>query len=136
MSVYRRSTIPVPLRTAANAGDLAQLHVVQRVLTLLNEPSASAAELSKLIDAMPVLAARLGERFTARFGHRESTSLSELSFLGNRELEAILLQLLEDLTDFSAEQRGIPAHGSVFPRSTSVLPPSFPPSPSSRDVKS
>ena len=50
-----------------------------------------------------------------RHGVSTSTTRGELVLLGNRHLEAVLLQLLEDLTDLSAEQAGIPARGSVFP---------------------
>jgi len=123
MSIYRSSSVPAPLRTDVCPDDLRQLDVVRRVLALLNEPAASAGELGRLIDAMPVLAARLAERFSARTGNRACASSSELAFLGNRELEAVLFQLLEDLTDLSAEQAGIPAHGSMFPKLVSVQPP-------------
>lgn len=103
--------------------DLRQLDVVQRILALLNEPAASASELARLINAMPVLAARLGARFTARAGGRTATSTSELTFLGNRELEAVLFQLLEDLTELRAEVAGIAANGSIFPKLTTMQPP-------------
>jgi hypothetical protein len=123
MSPYRSSSVPAPLRTDVCSDDLRHLDVVQRILALLNEPAASAAELSRLIEAMPVLAARLGARFTARMSGRTATSTSELAFLGNRELEAILLQLLEDLTDLRAQEAGVPAHGSIFPKLSTLLPP-------------
>jgi hypothetical protein len=115
--------VPAPLRTDVCTDDLRQLDVVQRILALLNEPAASASELARLIDAMPVLAARLGARFTARMGDRVATSTAELTFLGNRELEAVLFQLLEDLTDLRAQDAGIPANGSMFPKLTTLQPP-------------
>ena len=120
--MYRRSSIPAPLRTEVSVEDLRHLDVLQRILRLLNEPAASAVELARLVDVMPVLAARLGARFVAKVGSRPSTALSELTLLGNRVFEAVLFQLLEDLTDLQAEQAGIPAHGSVFPALASVHP--------------
>jgi hypothetical protein len=122
--MYRRSSIPAPLRTQVSVEDLRHLDVVQRLLTLLNEPAASAREVARLVDEMPVLAARLGARFAARVGDRPATSMQELAFLGNRDFECVLFQLLEDLTDLRAEQAGIPAHGSAFPKLSTVHPPS------------
>lgn len=118
MSVYRSSSIPAPLRmlrTEVSVSDLRHLGVVRRILAVLDEPAASADALAALIDEMPVLAARLGERFIDRHGVPTSTTQTELVLLGNRHLEGVLFQLLEDLTELSAEQAGIPARGSVFP---------------------
>ena len=125
MSVYRRSSIPVPLRmlrTEVSVSDLQHLDVIRQILGLLDEPAASAIALAKLIDAMPVLAARLGERFVDRWGVRTSTTQAELVRHGNRHLEAVLFQLLEELTDLRAEQAGIPAGGSVFPPLATLKP--------------
>ncbi len=44
--------------------------------------------------------------------------------MGNRTFEAVLFELLVDLTDLAAEQDGIPANGSVFPPAPTVTPPS------------
>jgi hypothetical protein len=123
--MYRRTSIPPPMRTGVSVEDLRHLDVVRRLLVLLNEPAASASEVARLVDEMPVLAARLGAHFAARVGGRPSTSTSELAYLGNRELEGVLFQLLEDLTDLRAEQEGIPAHGSIFPKLATVHPPSY-----------
>jgi hypothetical protein len=117
MSVYRRSSIPPPLRllrTEVCASDLQYLDVVRRILSVLHEPAAGAGALAQLVDEMPVLAARLGERLVQ---HPEATTTTEeeLAFLGNRRLEAVLFELLEDLTVLSADQAGIPKTGSVFP---------------------
>ena len=114
MSIYRSSCIPAPLRTEVSVSDLQHLDVLRRILSLLNDPAADAGALAQLVDAMPVLAARLVARFpTASRG--DPTTLSGIAFLGNRDLEAVLFELLCDLTDLRAEQAGIPAHGSVFP---------------------
>ena len=123
MSTCRRLSIPPPLRTEVSVADLKHLDVLQQILSLLNEPAASATALARLIEAMPVLAARLAQRFASRVGTRPATVLAEIAFLGNRDLEALLFELLCDLTDLRAEQAGIPAHGSIFPPLGTVRPP-------------
>lgn len=124
MSVYRTSSLPPPLlrRTEVTATDLQHLDVVRRILFVLDEPAASASALAKLIDEMPVLAARLGDRFLEGRGIQTTTE-AELAFVGNRQLEAVLLELLEDLTTLSAEQAGVPASGSMFPPLATLRPP-------------
>jgi len=128
MSVYRTSSIPAPLRTEVSAEDLRHLDVLERILALLDEPAASATELARLVDQMPVLVARLRMRFTARRTSNRpnpgpSTVASELAMLGNRDFEVVLFELLEDLTCLRAEQEGVPPHGSIYPRLMSVHPP-------------
>jgi hypothetical protein len=110
-----------------SVADLKHLDVLQQILALLNEPAASATALARLIEAMPVLAARLAQRFASRVGTRPATVLAEIAFLGNRDLEALLFELLCDLTDLRAEQAGIPAHGSIFPPLATVRPPASDP---------
>lgn len=127
MSAYRTSSFPASVRTEVSIEDLRQLDVLRRILALLDEPTAGASELARLVDAMPVLVARLRGRFTARTSSRPSTRpttvLSELTMLGNRDFEAVLFELLEDLTCLRAEQEDVPEHGSIFPRLMSVHPP-------------
>lgn len=124
MSVYRTSSLPPPLtrRTEVEVDDLRHLDVVRRILSVLHEPAASASALAKLVDEMPVLAARLGDRFVRGLGGGLTTE-AELAFVGNRHLEAVLFELLEDLTMLSAEQAGVPASGSVFPPLATLRPP-------------
>jgi hypothetical protein len=124
MSVYRTSSLPPPLlrRTEVSVVDLKHLDVVRRILFVLDEPAASASALATLVDEMPVLAARLGDRFLEGRGIQTTTE-AELAFAGNRQLEAVLLELLEDLTMLSAEQAGIPPSGSVFPPLATLRPP-------------
>ena len=117
MSVYRRSSIPprgAPrlLRTEVSVSDLQHLDVLRRILGVLEEPAAGARALAQLIDEMPVLAARLSEHAMTT---TEATTEAELAFVGNRRLEAVLFELLEDLTVLSAEQAGVSKGGSVFP---------------------
>lgn len=123
MSVYRRSSIPPPLRTEVSPSDLQHLDVLRRILALLDQPAASAKALAQLVEEMPVLAARLGASFMATAGTRPTTTQAELAVLGNRHLEAVLLGLLEDLMTLAAEQAGVPAHGSMFPPLATVRPP-------------
>jgi hypothetical protein len=123
MSAYRTS-LPPPLfrRTEVTTADLEHLDVVRRILFVLDEPAASASALATLVDEMPVLAARLGDRFLE--GLRvKTTTQAELAYAGNRRLEAVLLELLEDLTALRAEQAGIPPSGSVFPPLATLRPP-------------
>lgn len=114
-----------PPRTDLSIDDLRHLDVVQRILGLLNEPTASARELAKLVEEMPVLAARLAARFTAKVGRRPSNAAAELAYLGNRDFEVVLFQLLEELTELRGDHEGVPAHGSVYPTLTTLQPPTF-----------
>src|SRR6476661_5314049 len=102
MSVYRRSSMPPPLRTDVSPSDLQHLDVLRRILGVLDQPAASAKALAQLVEEMPVLAARLGASFMATVGTRPSTTHGELAVLGNRHLERVLLELLEDLTMLAA----------------------------------
>ena len=96
-----RSSRP-PARTRVVEDDLRHLEVLHRILALLNDPAASATALAALVDSMPVLSARLSARFESRLG-RAATSAGGLAALGNRVLEAVLLELLEDLTVLRSE---------------------------------
>ena len=89
-------------RVEVGKEDLGNLSALHRLLTRLNEPAASATALSGLVDGIPVLSARLHERFQRMRGRDERTS-QILSLLGNRELEGMLMQLLEDLTILHAD---------------------------------
>ena len=82
--------------------DLGQLDVLHDILAVLNEPAADAKALGKLVERMPVLAARLQARFRSR-SSREANAESQIALLGNRAFESVLLELLEDLTVLRAE---------------------------------
>jgi uncharacterized membrane protein YccC len=123
MSVYRRTSMPPP-RTEVATEDLRHLEVIHRILRLLNEPAASAVALAQLINEMPVLGARLAARFKSRSkgSDRASNALAELTYLGNRDFEAVLFQLLEDLTALRADNAGICSTASILPALNTVRP--------------
>lgn len=122
--MYRTSSLPPPLlrRTEVTATDLQHLDVVRRILFVLDEPAASASALAKLIDEMPVLAARLGGRFLEGRGIQITTE-AELAFVGNRQLEAVLLELLRgpDDTERGAGRR--PRERLDVPSARDASPP-------------
>lgn len=89
-------------RIAVDKEDLGNLSALHRLLHRLNEPAASATALSGLVDGIPVLSNRLHARFRRMRGRDERTS-HILSLLGNRELEGMLMELLEDLTVLHAD---------------------------------
>ncbi len=89
-------------RISVDREDLGNLGALHRLLTRLNEPAASATALSGLVDGIPVLSNRLHARFQRMRGRDERTS-QILSLLGNRELEGMLMELLEDLTILHAD---------------------------------
>jgi hypothetical protein len=91
-------------RTEVTPRDLEKLEVIHAILSTLNDFAAGSTDLGKHIAAFPPLAARLRRRFAERFGKRQIPHLPQmLSLLGNRELQSILLALLEDLTVLRAD---------------------------------
>src|ERR1700733_13132119 len=79
------------------AGDLALLDVLHRLLALLNDPRASAGPIAALVGQLPVLEARVRRGCRCRAAGSLAVG-ALLTMLGNRSFEAILLELLEDLT--------------------------------------
>lgn len=103
LNLAHRASFPSGVnRIAVEKADLDGLAALHRLLARLNEPAASASALSTLVDGIPVLAARLHARFQSMRGRDETTS-SILSLLGNRVLEGMLMDLLEDLTVLHAD---------------------------------
>lgn len=89
-------------RTTVDKEDLGNLGALHRLLARLNEPAASATALSGLVDEIPVLSNRLHARYQRMRGRDERTS-QILSLLGNRALEGLLMEVLEDLTILHAD---------------------------------
>ena len=92
--------------------DLERLQAIHDLLATLNDPLASQSRVEKMCMAMPVLSARLISHVRAARPMRPPTGLDEaLRFAGNRGVEVVLLQLLEDLTvlkaDLDDEQRAV-----------------------------
>jgi hypothetical protein len=95
------------LRCDVAAEDLQKLGVLHQILALLNDARQGAKPIAALIEQLPVLEARV------RRAHRSGASLdgakrdrppiaAVLATIGNRAFEALLLELLEDLTVLSA----------------------------------
>jgi hypothetical protein len=94
----------IPTDCAVQAGDLRCLPLVKQVLSELNDPYTGAVRLADLVDQIPALAARCRRaarqrRPTAELDNMERT----LMIIGNKGLEKVLFELLEDLTVLKAE---------------------------------
>jgi hypothetical protein len=78
---------------------LGELEKIHDLLRELNDPYAAGRSVGALIAKIPILAARCVHRAQSRSSKIEVQSLTQaLSLIGNRGLEAELLDLLEDLT--------------------------------------
>jgi hypothetical protein len=83
---------------------LAMLSTLHELLTALNDTWAGRNRLVQLVSAMPVLGMRCIRRALRKRPTALALSLDQtLTMLGNRDLEAELLELLEDLTIMKAE---------------------------------
>lgn len=88
------------------AVDLAQLQFIHETLSLLNDACAGAGAIARCIEKLPPLRARLARRYLKLHAHtyrRPPPLVEQLAHLGNRELEGVLLELLEDLTVLRAD---------------------------------
>jgi hypothetical protein len=84
--------------------DIERLDVIHALLAELNDPRASAVTIAPFIAAFPPLRARIARTFEMRRPNSHGTSIaSQIVCLGNREVEAVLLELLEDLTMLRAD---------------------------------
>jgi len=81
------------------AKDLTRLAQVKELLTLLNDAYVGPLKLAECIDQIPVFAARCC-REASRLRMRSHGDKIEwaLQVLGNRGVEKVLLELLEDMT--------------------------------------
>jgi hypothetical protein len=90
--------------TCVCAADIERLDIIHALLSELNDPRASAVTLAPFIDAFPPLRARIGRAFELRRPNSRATNIAaQIVCLGNREVEMVLLELLEDLTMLRAE---------------------------------
>jgi hypothetical protein len=86
--------------------DLARIDIVQGLLSTLNDPRASAVQLVRHIQQSLVLSSRIEARFRQRHANREVPGLGEqIALLGNREIESVLFELLEDLVVLHSESK-------------------------------
>jgi hypothetical protein len=98
------------MRIAVERADLEKLPVLHEILARLSDPAVSAAQLGRIVEQFPVLANRV--RIRARELNRMRPTAGEsIAVLGNRGFEAVLLELLEDLTVYRAEH----GEGGVLP---------------------
>jgi len=100
----QRTDLPDESAAQVTRQDLDRLGVLHDLLRVLNDPLAGAQEIAHHVARMPPLRARVTRDFGARFPARAIPKLPEqVAALGNREIEKILLALLEDLTVLRAE---------------------------------
>ena len=95
---------PSPDELVVTAADFERIDVLQAILTTLNDPRASAHALARDVARFPVLEARIEIRYRSRVSGSQPVKLAEqIARLGNRELEGILLELLEDVVIVGSE---------------------------------
>lgn len=88
--------------------------MLHALLRTLNDPRASAISVARHVEQLEVLAARIEERFIQRKGSPAPRLAEQIALLGNRELEGVLLTLLEDVVALhseladGAEERSVP----------------------------
>jgi hypothetical protein len=84
--------------------DLERLDLVKELLKLLNDPYVGPFKLSQTVANIPVFAARC-RREAALYRPRSEVEDIEraLNMLGNRGIEKVLLNLLEDMTILKSE---------------------------------
>lgn len=104
LSPTRLSAAPAIDPTRVTAADVERLDVLQDLLTTLNDPRASASSLARNIDRSNVLKARIEALYRVRVNERSVPRLMEqIARLGNREIEGVLLELLEDVVILGSE---------------------------------
>jgi HD-like signal output (HDOD) protein len=82
--------------------DLAHLGSLHNLLAALNDQYASVSKLAMLTSQQPVLTARVMKHAKNRSSSVETLNAA-LQLIGNRGLEKVLLEYLEDLTTLKAE---------------------------------
>ncbi len=86
------------------AADIERLDIIHALLSELNDPRASAYTIAPFVDAFPPLRARIARALAMhRPNVRAQNVAAELVALGNRGVERVLLELLEDLTILGAD---------------------------------
>jgi hypothetical protein len=91
--------------TTVRDQDVERLSVLQDLLLTLNDPLAGARKIAWHVEQYPVLRARIAARYRHLHGARVLPKPTEqIATLGNRELEQLLLQLLEDIVTFHCER--------------------------------
>ena len=84
--------------------DLSQLDQVKQLLRLLNDPYVGPYKLKETISRIPVFSARCLREAAQSRPHSEVEDIEyALNVIGNRGVEKVLLELLEDMTILKAE---------------------------------
>jgi hypothetical protein len=84
--------------------DLQRLGQVKELLALLNDPYIGPYKLAECIQGLPVLAARCRREAALHRPRNEVEQIERaLNVLGNRGMEKVLLELLEDMTILKSE---------------------------------
>ena len=93
---------PTPADCRVTKEHLKDLRKIQELLAALNDPLAN---ITRLVEAIPVLAARCVQAAVTRSSKRDINSIDHaLTLIGNKGLEFELFTLLEDLTVLKSEQ--------------------------------
>jgi hypothetical protein len=99
-----RVSAPTPAQLRVSASDLERLDAIQGLLTTLNDPRASAGSLARYVQESSVLSARIEDRYRQRnIGKNPPRLAEQIAILGNREIEGVLLELLEDIVALHSE---------------------------------
>ena len=102
----RRPDGPAALEDPAQvtSADLSSIDRISALLLTFNDARAGADALARHIVKIRVLKARVEQRFVQRYPNRQLPGVAQqVALLGNRELEALLLQLLEDVVTLASE---------------------------------
>ncbi len=109
------TSIPVPRKVAPE--DLEQLPQLKALLHALNDPYVGLKRLAMLLDGVPVLKSRCQyQGFLRRPALRVDSSELVLGVIGNKGLEAMLFEVLEDLTILKAELEDEHVSGTAIGR--------------------
>jgi len=106
MNSSGRRELPSESETAARvtAADLSRIDQLSALLATLNDPRAGADALARHVVAIPVLQARIHACFVRSHPNRKGNGIAQqIALLGNRVLEGILLELLEDIVVLHSE---------------------------------
>lgn len=101
-SVRSRQQQPLPTSCEVRVEDLEHLGALHSLLAALNDQYASVSKLAMLTSQQPVLTARVMKHAKNRSNTVETLNAA-LQLIGNRGLEKVLLEYLEDLTMLKAD---------------------------------
>jgi len=97
---------PLPTSCEVRVEDLDHLGALHNLLAALNDEYASVSKLSMLTSQQPVLTARVMKHARNRSASVDTLNAA-LQVIGNRGLEKVLLEYLEDLTTLKAENESL-----------------------------